>query len=229
MRAALWLKDVFAAMHPPITCPGSFTGEDAILRKLLPDDPVVYVDVGAAEPVQCSNTWQFYQAGGRGLLIEPLPEWWGPLLRHRPLDRLWPTAASDRQGGSRLRMCQAGSSLDPEWRIKELGTTAIETMRLKDILQVFPEIRDSCQFCDVDVEGHEREVLSGIDWGTFRPNVYCVEYPLYHPDHQGESTEDKWAHILLDNGYREVTRTPGNIIYVEEKLEDWARCMLENA
>ena len=205
MKAAAWLENVYETMHRPVTHSGSHWEEDAILRALLPDDPVVYVDVGAAEPEECNNTWQFYQAGGHGLLIEPLPEWWGPLLRHRHRDELWPTGASDRQGKAPFQLGQNGSTLGDRGNINALGHTEIELMPFRDILNLFPDIRDNCQLCDVDVEGHEEHVFNGMDWDTFRPDVFCVE------DYDG-----KWSHLLTEHGYVETARTVHNIIYTKD-------------
>ena len=58
---------------PTITRDGSQFDEDEILAGLLPEEFGVYVDIGAFDPVECSNTWQFYKRGWRGLLVEPLP------------------------------------------------------------------------------------------------------------------------------------------------------------
>ena len=44
--------------YPAVSCRGSQSGEDDILEELLPGDGV-YIDIGAGEPKQCSNTWLF--------------------------------------------------------------------------------------------------------------------------------------------------------------------------
>ena len=77
---------------------------------------MVYVAVGANASEQASNTWQFHQAGGRGLLIEPLPKYWPDLLRHRPHDRLCPLAVTDRAGIADLRVSVEGDGSGFETR-----------------------------------------------------------------------------------------------------------------
>ncbi len=208
MKASAWLEDIYAAMNRPVTCRGSHNNEDAILRSLLPDDPVIYIDVGAAEPVQCSNTWQFYEAGGYGLLIEPLPEWWGSLLRHRPRDRLWPTAASDRNDKATFELFGSGSTLGDRGHVAPKSEwTTIGLMRFGDILNLFPAIRDACKFCNIDVEGHEIHVLAGIDWDTFRPDVFCIE------DYDGGTHTE----FLAEYGYTpHAERTIHNVFYTRD-------------
>jgi len=209
-----WTEDIFAASRRPAGCPGSQREEDEILAGLLPDSPIVYVDVGAAAPVECSNTWQFYLAGGHGLLIEPLAQHWPALLRQRHRDRLWPMAAGAEHGEATLREFGSGSSLLPDWEIVETGTSRVEVMPLAEILNLFPTIRDKCQFLDVDVEGFERQVFEGIDWRTFHPRVICAEWIWFHPPNfDGRDVSLEWAPILTTQGYREVARTEHNAIY----------------
>ena len=58
--------------YPNVSRRGSQCEEDEILREFLPGGGT-YVDIGAGEPVQCSNTWAFYERGWRGLLVEEFP------------------------------------------------------------------------------------------------------------------------------------------------------------
>src|SRR6478752_2964499 len=50
-------------------------GEDAVLAQLFHDqDQGLYVDVGALEPFNGSNTYALSQRGWRGINIEPQPD-----------------------------------------------------------------------------------------------------------------------------------------------------------
>jgi len=203
----------------PVRCEGSFTGEDPILRALLPTDPVPYVDVGAAHPQCCSNTWQFYQAGGSGLLIEPQSIFWPAILRFRPRDHLWPTAVGAVAGVQSWRSASSCSTLCPDWDIGDSEAGNIEVVPLRDILAELPEIRNTATFLDVDANGYEGQVLASNDWEAFRPRVVCVKYVKHSPGvpHPKPTMNEQWEHILFDNGYVEHQRTAGNIIYVRQK------------
>ena len=204
---------------------GSQHEEDAILRELLPDDPITYIEIGAAYPVLINNTWQFYQHGGRGLLIEPVPYYWYKLLTHRPGDFLWPAGVSDHVGHARMSVCYECSSIDPDWPIEKGTDVLVEVSPLPDILDRFPTIRDNpIHLCTLDVEGHERQVLRGIDWKQFRPDVFMVEYAKWVPDLVSvEDLSKEWAHLLTDHGYQEKARTPLNIIYVREDSKPYKK------
>ncbi|MHC4371541.1 MAG: FkbM family methyltransferase [Planctomycetota bacterium] len=80
-------------------------------------------------------------------------------------------------------------------------------------MECFPAIRDNCRFCSIDVEGHEREVLEGNDWDTFRPEVFCIEFK----DHvDGGDSSGKWIELVTQQGYEEKARTENNIIFKVE-------------
>jgi hypothetical protein len=89
----------------------------------------------------------------------------------------------------------------------------VETRTLAKTMECFPAIRDNCRFCSIDVEGHEREVLEGNDWDTFRPEVFCIEFK----DHvDGGDSSGKWIELVTQQGYEEKARTENNIIFKVE-------------
>lgn len=198
--------------YPQVGVPGAQAGEDLILAELLPDNEGTYVDVGASHPIECSNTWQFYRQGWRGLLIEPLRDCWPAILRHRPGDQLWPQAASNYTGYGRLRMQGTVSSLRADWAIQEQAVAFCEVDTLANILERFPEIRDKCRLCSIDVEGEEKAVLEGIDFSTFRPEVFVVEWFVYGKQPPDDDLSGTWLPILESQGYRVVGKTALNCI-----------------
>lgn len=184
-----WLQKTY----PKPTIEGPQFDEAAALDSLLPESFGRYIDIGANHYSDCSNTWNFYKRGWRGLLIDPLPETWANILRHRPEDRLCPIAASDKAGFAKMKVCRSVSSLRPDWPIDSQGTVLVETMPLRDILMHYHfEDYSRALFCSIDVEGHEREVLEGIDWSIFQPRVICIEYRNY----VGVDTSGSWRPIL---------------------------------
>ncbi len=205
--------------YPVVNRFGSQSEEDSILRELMPEDNGVYVDIGAAHPIDNSNTWQFYLRGWRGLLIEPLPDWHYLLLHERPGDAVWPTAAGDQNGVVSMRVCGAVSSVVPTWNMEPRYTGYVEIVKTADILDkpAFREIRNKCRFCSIDVEGAEGMVLNGIDWETFKPEVLCIEWRLHNVQPPNNDSSDEWEPLVLSLGYERVARTDMNMIY---KLPD---------
>lgn len=206
-------------LHPIVKDKGSQANEDAILAELLPDPAGLYVDVGAYHPWDCSNTWQFYKRGWRGLLVEPVPMFQARLLRQRPGDAIFPVAASNQAGFAVLRFCGSVSTIQEDWPIEAQKHVIVETMTLTEVIRKFPGFmraainRGGWDLCSVDVEGHERQALEGIDFSVFRPKVFCVEYLSYTDDNTGIDLSPTWEHLLLSQGYELYATTTYNKIY----------------
>jgi len=179
-----------------------------------------YVDVGASHPCECSNTWPYYQAGWRGLLIEPFEGFWYSLLRNRRGDILEPVGAFNCDGIANLRISGNVSSFRPDWNIQEDSIRPTEIETLKTILSRYPDIRDACKFCSIDTEGTEPQVLDGIDWDTFHPEVFIIEYRTYEgtavngePQLMGSDESEPLYERLKPHGYVEICRNDLNVIY----------------
>lgn len=198
-------------------------GEWDALRNLLPEDPIFYVDIGAAEPEECSNTIGFYDDGGYGLLVEPRTELHGLIQKRRPRDVIDGHAAWDSAQTLPMRMAGGCSSLRGDWAIDPSSPIKqIPARRTQDILDAYPAIRDACRFCSIDTEGTEARVLAGIDFERFHPDVFMVEYIAFDPRGPGDDLSGEWRHFLLDNGYAEITRSWLNILFgIPEMVTRW--------
>jgi FkbM family methyltransferase len=209
-QLANWQHRTFTRPEPY----GSQDGEDAIIAELCPEPNGVYVDVGAGDPVSCSNTFQLWRRGWRGLLIEPRKDAVYDLCARRAGDCVYPVAASNEDGWNRLRLQGSVSSMQSDWNIDEQTKSFCKIETLRTILAKFPAIRDACQLCSIDVEGHERQVLEGIDWETFRPRVFVVEYVVYGVQAPQSDISGQWESLLTAQGYRLYGTTSLNKIYV---------------
>lgn len=158
-------------------------GEDAVVRKLLPDGTGFYVDVGAGNPVIGSNTYSFYLSGWSGLLIEPLT-WNVHLARKvRPRDRVIQAICGTDNGVPKILY-----EFDPyEYsttslaRVSELARLGHVPFREHELI-VSPLRRllnkkeiTSPSFLTIDVEGMDLEVLQSNDWDVFQPDVIAIE------------------------------------------------------
>jgi hypothetical protein len=141
------------------------------------------------------------------------------LLRHRPGDAIFPVAASNKTGYALLRYCGSVSSLQADWPIDVRTHIVVETMTLTEILRQFPGFmrsaieRGAWDLCSIDVEGHEREVIEGIDFSVFRPKVMCVEYISYTDNNTGVDLSGDWDQLLFAQGYEFYKQTKFNKIY----------------
>lgn len=177
-----------------------------------------YVEVGASHPFDHSLSAALSAEGWSGVLIEPEPAAAEALRAARPRDTVVAAAASAQPGV--LRWHNDGDR--GEGRVAEAGAgLAVPAVRVADVLaDVAPS---DVHFMSVDVEGHEREALLGVDLERWRPWILCVEAtaPLTRT-----RTHAAWEPLVLDAGYRYVTFDGLNRWYVSsghEELEEAVR------
>jgi FkbM family methyltransferase len=182
--------------------------EDYILGYVFKDQKSgFYVDVGANDPDESSVTKYFYLAGWRGINIEPIPELVEKLNKARPEDTNKGVAISDRPGQLTFYKgvkASGLSTLSPKiaaaHRAKgfEFTTIRIPVTTLNAVLDEHAKDRSEITFMNVDVEGFEKQVLSGIDFKRYHPRVIMAEStaPLTEV-----ATHQVWESILIGNGY----------------------------
>jgi FkbM family methyltransferase len=182
--------------------------EDYILGYVFKDQKSgFYVDVGANDPDESSVTKYFYLAGWRGINIEPIPELVEKLNKARPEDTNKGEAISDRPGQLTFYKgvkASGLSTLSPKiaaaHRAKgfEFTTIRIPVTTLNAVLDEHAKDRPEITFMNVDVEGFEKQVLSGIDFKRYHPRVIMAEStaPLTEV-----ATHQVWESILIGNGY----------------------------
>ena len=163
-----------------------------------------YVDVGAEDPDIGSVTRHFYELGWRGLNVEPVPDYHRRLQQRRPRDLNLAVAASDRDGLELELTVVPGtglSSLAPQLGRTPENTAGgadgthrirVRTARL-DTLLVWAQL-PRIDFLKVDVEGHERAVLEGLDLAVHRPRLIVIE------------TTDP---LVYDGGWVPLAQRPG--------------------
>ena len=196
-------------------------GEDVVLAGLLPhgNHRGFFVDVGAHHPTRFSNTWKFYQAGWRGINIDPTPGSRNFFMALRPDDINLEIGIS-RKSGKRQFFCYnepALNGIDNDRR-EELADTPfklessidIETLPLSEILERHGQNYSTPNFLNIDVEGLEMEVLSSHDWAKYPFGFILVEQRL--SDLISLGTSEIWR-FLSNLGYSAVACTGRTVIY----------------
>lgn len=183
-------------------------GEDVVLWRALHHVRCGrYIEVGANDPTVMSITRSFYDAGWRGITIEPVKAFADKHRADRPEDTLIEAAITSRSGETvtLYEIPDTGLSTLVEdvssrhhkagWDVHEVE---VRTRTLTDVLTEVGWADDDIHFMTVDVEGVEEDVLAGMDFTRWRPWVLVVEST------QPLSTEQRyssWEQLLLDAGY----------------------------
>ena len=197
--------------------------EDYILSYVFRDVATgTYVDVGAYDPDTGSVTKYFYLKGWRGVNVEPNPEHLAALQKGRPRDANLGVGISDLSATLTFykfeKRASGLSTFDPETaaRHKNGGFSydelTIPVMTLAEALGPIEFVRGGFDFLNVDVEGFERKVLTGLDFVKYPPKVILLEAtaPLTE-----EPTQHKWEDVLFANGYSFALDDGLNRYYVQ--------------
>jgi FkbM family methyltransferase len=184
--------------------------ERRLVREFFGNAPSgFFVEVGANDPHERSQTWHLEQAGWTGILIEPQPDLAEKLRRARKAKVYAVACSSPRNGGGMLPFHVAGplSSLDPERMAPGSKTEAVIDVPIKTLDQILEEADApiGLDFLSIDVEGHELEVLQGFDIRRWRPRLVLLE------DHVGSLVKHRF---LRAAGYRLIRRFDNNGWYV---------------
>ena len=191
--------------------------EDVVLLRSLRDIPVdqgFYIDVGAYHPTEDSLTKAFYDAGWHGINVEPSAELIARFNAERTRDINLQVAVSASEG--ELTFYGDGSGqlgtleeryAGPDW--------SRETVRAVTLARICEDYAPTpLHFLKIDVEGHERGVLEGMDFSRFRPWIMIIEAvkPNTHIP-----TYDEWEDIVLAADYRFVLADAINRYYLAEE------------
>jgi FkbM family methyltransferase len=193
--------------------------EDVILYRALRDvSKGFYIDVGAQQPVVDSVTKLFYERGWHGINIDPVPQWRSMLEADRPHDINLQMAVGAHRGQMPFFVIpDTGlSTANPEFSAQHarMGFTTqkitAEVQTLDEICALYG-VRE-VHFLKIDVEGGEKNVISGFSFDPIRPWVVVVEAiePVSgrrdEPDAppQAIPTHEEWEPLLLAHGYEFV-------------------------
>ena len=182
--------------------------EDVLLARAFSDtESGFYIDAGAYDPTFDSVTRHFYDLGWHGINIEPQSSYAAKLRDARPRDITLEVALSDHSGTATLYDLSVGDGvatidsvqaqrLGNEFEI--IGQSPVQITTLAEVCAQHCDPGTPISFMKIDVEGHERAVLTGGDWTRWQPRIVLVEAtePLTtHPSHA------PWEPILLGAGY----------------------------
>lgn len=157
--------------------------EDRVIDKLLNyKKRGFYIDVGAYDPTQFSNTKRFYIKGWRGINIEPDPDNFKKFLKVRKRDinlnigignksdkliyyKFFPNTVSTFSVNEMKRNLRK--------KYKLIKKIKVPVKKLSSILEKY--CQQKIDFMSIDTEGFDLIVLKSNNWKKFKPKVICIE------------------------------------------------------
>jgi FkbM family methyltransferase len=196
--------------------------EDVMLwRALKHIETGFYIDVGANDPETDSVTKAFYDLGWRGINIEPVSQWFLRLQETRVRDINLQLALGSEPGEITLyEIPDTGlSTAQKAFADRHAAERGYQNRELKVTQDTLANICEHyhiapIHFLKIDVEGMEKAVLEGADFGKIRPWIVLVESNL--PNSQKES-HGEWEPIILNAGYQHAYSDGINRFYVADE------------
>ncbi len=189
--------------------------EDVLIHRFFEGEaPQTYVDVGAADPVYHSVTKHFYDLGWCGINIEPRRRLFNALCAQRPRDTTIQCCVSSEAGELPFYEVEVGaadsnsdngglSTVDGQlaFDYRSRGFAVSESRRdVRTLSEIFAsQGQKEIGFLKIDVEGHEPQVVSGLDWQRWRPRLVILEstIPL-----SSELADQAPTRLLESHGYK---------------------------
>jgi len=180
-------------------------GEDLLIYRNfinLPTNDGIFLELGACDGLIYSNTMFFERyLGFKGVLIEPLKNFYDELIKNRPNNICYNNAISSNESDVEILEGGACSGIKQhmnktfidKWHSK----SSIIKVKTKTLSNIFQEKGIKyIDFFSLDVEGGELDVLKTIIWDNITIYLICIEL-----DNHDEEKNEKCRQILIDNGF----------------------------
>ena len=202
---------------------GSQFGEEKKIIKLFDKNfKGIYVDLGCFHPTRSNNTYKLYKRGWKGLNIDLNPLSIELFNFARPRDINICEAISSKKSKKKLYFLgdlDSKNTLDlnhKNWlsnhfnlNKKDFKTKIINTKNLGDILLKYKLF--NIDFLNVDIEGHELDVLKLFNFKKFHIKVICIELLNYNK--MSAAKKKQLVLLLKKNKFRLVDKSKINYIF----------------
>ena len=200
-------------------------GEDKKILKIFDKNfKGVYVDVGCFHPIRSNNTYEMYKKGWYGLNIDLNPLTIELFDYARPLDINVCSAISNKRSSKKLYFLgdlDSKNTLDlkhKNWLSKHFKINnkdfKIKNIKTNTLCYLFKKYDFyKIDFMNLDIEGHELNVIKSIDFKKFDIKVICVEILNY--DKFSNNKKKLLISYLKKNRY--FLRCKSEINYIFEK------------
>lgn len=217
------LKNLMFGRHAKISY--SQCGEDVIMSGLfgaLKINLPTYIDIGAHDASNLSNTYLFYLKGSAGICIEPNPYLLEKFKKKRKRDlclNVGIGASTAKEAPFYVMSSSTLSSFSKEEAtrlVDRCHEKIVEVLNLplisfNEVVKTY--LQGKLNLVSLDVEGMDLEILKSIDFSYCRPDVFCVETLAYSENLSGGKITPI-IDFMKDNGYFVYADTWVNTIFV---------------
>ena len=204
-----------------------FDEDKKIIKLFNKSKKGTYLDVGCFHPIRQNNTHLMYKLGWSGINIDLNPLTIELFKIARPNDINICAAVSSKKGVKNLFFDHQLSSINTisknhtlfikkAFGIKDLKKRRIRTTTLTNLLK--KRRIKKIDFMNIDIEGHEFEVLKTLNFKHFDIKVICIEiinYDFY--SRNIKINKNKIFKILRKNNYTLKFKSVINYIFIKNE------------
>lgn len=191
----------------------SQAGQDKWVHDLI-GDKGFFVDVGAYDGVQTSNTYALELAGWTGICIEAERHAFDRCALARPKSLCVRNAVTDHDG---VATFGTDRIVDGEG----VGGQIVQCRTLDSILD-WVHYCHGIDYLSMDIEGHELTVLNVFPFKKYNIKLLTIEHNLYC---DGPEKKNALFELLTRNGFTRVREDvpclDTNPLYFNQPYEDW--------
>ena len=162
----------------------SFSGVDILIQNIFRNKKKgFYIDIGCQHPIKNNNTFLLYKKGWTGINVDLDQSNIDLFNSSRPSDYNLNIAVSNKVSEVDLFYFHDKSpinTIDEKTskfqNAKVQSIKKVKTNTLNNIIQTSNYSEKKFDFLSIDVEGHELQVLQGLDFSKYSPDVIVVEY-----------------------------------------------------
>jgi len=212
----------------------SFNGVDLIIDYIFKNKKNgFYLDIGCQHPVSNNNTYLLFKRGWSGINID-LDEKNIDLFKlARPKDANLNYAISDSEKVTDLFFYHTTSPINTLsknvsnfQKAKVNKIKKIQTKILDNILKNL-NLKNHIDYMNIDVEGHEYQVLNGFNIRKFKPSVISIEYldlnmsklEFKNNDINNVLNSELYKYFVKNNYYL-VNWLHGDLIFIHKEFRD---------
>ena len=190
----------------------------------------IYIDVGAHHPFKSNNTYRFFSRGWSGINIDLDYQTIDIFNHFRPKDENICAAVSDQVAEKKLFFHHNRSAINTleeklGHRAKEIKT--IKTTTLNEIIENSKFKVLDLDFLSIDVEGHELNVIKGLDLEKYPVKVIVIEHQdpkmkkveFYNQDIERTTQSDIYNYMKSKN-YVLINWLHSDLVFINKKFQD---------